>query len=88
MDATFEFIFRDKHCKGEMFIENSESPCLVFVFVCDEEIIKEFGDEIVLRTDFESLLSRKDDNPGLRELQEAVFTSVRGTAAFLEARNG
>lgn len=87
MDGIIEFIFRTKLYKGHMFIEDSEFPCIVFIIVRDNEIIEEFGDEIVLKTDFETLLAKKDDYPALRELREAVFPIVKNTALFSEAKN-
>lgn len=87
MDATISFIFRKKLYEGEMFIEDSEHPCIVFVIVRDKEIAEEFGDEIVLKTDYENLLSKKDDSyPGLLELRQAIFSIVKNTTLFLEAR--
>jgi hypothetical protein len=86
MDAIIEFIFREKYYKGEVFIEDSEFPCIVFLIIRDKDFIEEFGDEVVLKTDYESLLPKQDDLPQLRELREAAFSIVKNTAPFLEAK--
>jgi hypothetical protein len=87
MDAIISFIFRKKLYEGEMFIEDSEYPCFVFIIVRHQDIIEEFGDEIVLKTDYEALLPKKDDNyPGLLELRQVLFSIVKNTPLFLEAR--
>jgi hypothetical protein len=82
MDAWIEFIFRNKLYKGEMFIDDSEDPCLVFIILNDDELISEFGDEIILKTDFENLLPKRDDYPALLELRKDLFAMVRNTEAF------
>ncbi|RYF87062.1 MAG: hypothetical protein EON98_01730 [Chitinophagaceae bacterium] len=56
-----------------MFVEDSEFPCFVFVIVRDRELVEEFGDEISLKTDFESLLPKKDNYPKIKELRVAIF---------------
>ena len=86
MDVVIEFIFRKKLYRGSMLLEDSEFPCLVFVFVRDEELVKEFGDEIILKTDFENLLPKKDDYPELIELRKTVFAIAKNTERFLQAK--
>jgi len=86
MDAPIKFLFRKKWYKGEMFVEDSEFPCFVFVIVRDRELVEEFGDEISLKTDFESLLPKKDDYPKIKELREAIFSMAKDTNIFLKAK--
>jgi len=86
MDALIDFIFRKKNCQAEMYVEDSEFPCLVFVFLHDEELQNEFGEEIVVKTDFEQLLPKMDDFPALVELRKTVFGIIRNTERFLTAK--
>jgi hypothetical protein len=86
MNAPIEFLFREKLYKGEMFVDYSEYPCLIFVIVRDKELAEEFGDEITLKTDFVNLLPKKDDYPETMILREAIFSVARYTAVFLAAK--
>ena len=86
MDVWIEFIFRNKLYKGEMFIDDSENPCLVFIILNDDELKNEFGEEIILKTDFENLLPKRDDYPALLEMRKSLFAIVRNTEAFQMAK--
>lgn len=86
MDAIIEFLFRGKLYKGEIFVEDTEFPCFVFVILRDEELVEEFGDEITLKTDLETLLPKKDDYGDLKELRQAIFSIVKGSAPFQSAK--
>jgi hypothetical protein len=86
MDAKIEFLFREKLYEGQIFVEGSELPCLVFVILYDKGLVEEFGDEITLRTDFDNLLPRRSDYQSLNELREAIFSIARNTAPFLAVK--
>jgi len=87
MDAKIEFLFREKLYKAQMFVDGSELPCLVFVILYDKDLVEEFGDEIVLKTDCEKILPRRDDVGALVELTEAIFAIARNTPAFLAVKD-
>jgi len=86
MDAIIDFVFRKKHYQAEMFVEDSEFPCLVFVILHNEELKNEFGEEITVKTDYEALLPKKDDNPALVELRKTIFTIIKNTEKFISAK--
>ena len=86
MDALIDFVFRKKHYQAEMYVEDSEFPCLVFVFLHNEELQNEFGEEITVKTDFEKLLPKMDDYPNLIELRKTVFAMIKNTERFLTAK--
>ena len=86
MDALINFCFREKSYQGEVFVEDSEFPCLVFVILRQQELQKEFGEEITVKTDFETLLPKKDDYPALVELRKTVLATVKNTERFISAK--
>jgi hypothetical protein len=52
----------------------------------DKSLIKEFGDEITIKTDCKQRLPKKDDYPELIELRQAIFDAAKTTPAFLAAK--
>jgi hypothetical protein len=86
MNANIDFIFRKKLYKAELFFDDSEYPCFVFVIIHDKALIEEFGDEITLKTDLQKLLPKKDDYPELVGLREAIFSIAKNTAVFLAGK--
>ena len=86
MELVVQFIFRGKLYFCRAFIDSSEYPCLLFVFLKEKELILRFGEEVTLKTDFETLLPKKDDYPALVELRRAIFDAVKYTSAFLAAK--
>ena len=57
-------------------------PCFIFVTLDDRELVKEFGEEITIKTDCRTVLPRKDDYPELNELRHSIFNAVKNTRAF------
>jgi hypothetical protein len=45
----------------------------------DVDLIRHFGKEITIRTDFEKMLPRKDDYPELLKLRSTLFDQLKIT---------
>ncbi|HVE60745.1 MAG TPA: hypothetical protein VNA26_02935, partial [Chitinophagaceae bacterium] len=58
----------------------------IFVLLISPEIIKEFGDEISIKTDCEKLLPKKDDYPQLVRLRQSIFDAIKIIPEFLAAK--
>ena len=62
-------------------------PCFIFVMLIDKELIEEFGEDVTIKTDCETILGRIDDYAELIELREAIFNVFKTTPEFMAARN-
>lgn len=86
MESILKFIFREKLFTCEVCIDCSEDPSFIFMILDDEDLIKEFGDEITIKTDFISRLSKGDDFGELVLLRQAIFDSLKYHPMFLQAK--
>jgi hypothetical protein len=79
--------FRNKTFSCEFFVDSSASPCFIFVLLKDENLIKEFEEDITIKTDGDSRLSQNDDYPELAALRQVLFDHIKTTPAFLSAKS-
>ena len=86
MDVHLQFTFRNKKRKASAIIDYKEDPCIIFVFLTDEDLIKEFGDEVSIRTDCENILPAEYSYPELDELKTAIFDATKLTIEFARAK--
>jgi len=86
MDLELQYSFRRKVHTCKAYIDVSKSPCFIFIDLWSKDLILEFGEEIAIKTDCESLLPREDDYPELICLRQAIFDSIKSTPEFLDAR--
>ena len=86
MKIPLQFRFRNKERKASAFIDNQEEPCFVFLILEDKEIIKEFGEDISIKTDFENILPSDNASVELEKLREAIFHELRRTVEFAKAK--
>jgi hypothetical protein len=85
---TTHFTFRNKEYSCKIWVDISpEPPFYVFADLLDKELIQEFGDEITIKTDFETRLPRLDDYQALSELRQAVFNAIQTNPAFITRKN-
>lgn len=77
-----KFNFRNKEYLCSSYIDSSVYPCLVFVVLADPFLIREFGEEITVKTDGEQLLAKKDDYPQLMLLRVALLDAIKKMKAF------
>ena len=86
MDAIFEFRFRGKNYPCNAFIDYTETPCFIIVLWTDKGLIKEFGEELKIKTDCIKVLPSNDDTGKLVELRQAIFNSIKIHPAFFNAQ--
>jgi hypothetical protein len=86
MDASINFFFRNRLCHCDVFVDKAEFPCYVFTILRDKDLISEFGNDVTLKTDFETSLSRSDDTPSLLALRNAIYYALKETALFLQTK--
>jgi hypothetical protein len=86
MGLLVPFTFRNKACLCSIYIDNSKSPCYVFIDLKDRELIIEFGEEVTVKTDFYKRLPKQDDYPALVALREAIFDSLKDLPSFMAKR--
>lgn len=86
MDINREFIFRGKSYDCNTYIDHSIDPCFVFVEFRDPELIRKFGKELTIKTDFEKLLPFGGREPELAELRQAIFETLQVHPEFIHAK--
>jgi hypothetical protein len=87
MGLQVPFTYRNKDSVCTIYIDNSSIPAYVFVDLHDQDLIAEFGKEIVIKTNFENRLSKKDDYPALVTLRDAIFDAIKGVPEFAVKNN-
>jgi hypothetical protein len=86
MDLNIQFTHKNKSRTCNIYIDSTAHPCYIFVILTDKELIKEFGDEITIKTDCEKRLPKKDDFPELVELRESIFNTVKAMPEFMAVK--
>ena len=82
MEIHLQFSFRNKERKASVYIDYKEEPCLIFVILKDKELIKEFGDEVTIKTDCEIILTSDYSPDDTENLKETIFHEVKHTIEF------
>lgn len=82
MEIHLQFSFRNKERKASVYIDYKEEPCLIFVILKDKELLKEFGDEVTIKTDCEIVLPTDYSDGDIENLKEAIFHEVKHTIEF------
>lgn len=82
MDFELPFVFRDKTWTCTACIDATEQPVYVFIQLKDSLLIQEFGDEVTLKTDFETRLPKKDDLGELPHLRQSIFEALKDHPRF------
>ena len=88
MDHLIRFIFRGKLSEARFFLSFDEKPFYIFCLISDEALVKEFGDEVNIKTDGSDCLASKNDWPELAELKETIFQAIRPLPHFQEMVSG
>ncbi len=86
MDAALRFLFREKFYTCEVCIDTADDPQFIFMILNDKGFIQEFGDEITIKTDFQSRLSKRDDFAELTKLRQAIFEALKYHPAYIAQR--
>jgi hypothetical protein len=86
MQLNLQFTFRNKGHTCKIYIDSTAHPCYIFVILTDKELIKEFGDEITIKTDCEKRLPKRDDYSELVELRESIFKTVKVMPEFMAVK--
>lgn len=81
------FQFREKLYSCIAIIDTTDYPCYIFTIQKDPEIVREFGDEVSIKTDCERLLPKEDDHPQLMDLRLSIFRAITQTADFMIAKS-
>ncbi|MDP9493367.1 MAG: hypothetical protein M3P17_04300, partial [Thermoproteota archaeon] len=87
MDSNIGFTFRKKDYSCNICIDNSAYPCYVFVSFTDKDLVKEFGNELTIKTDCEKRLPKRDDYAELVEIRQAIFDAIKTMPEFLAGKS-
>lgn len=89
MDAPFTFNFNGRVYRAAAYFSFEAEPCYLFVQLLDSELQVQFGEEVTIKTDCETLLQKEDDVIyGLLELRQAIFDAIKITPEFFRAKQG
>jgi len=83
MGLKIPFLFRKKSYTCTVFIDISDDPCFIFILLNDVGLVKEFGEDVTIKTDCVQILAKADDYAELVELRQAIFDIVKGTPEFM-----
>src|ERR1700694_186712 len=86
MELIISFTFRNSVYSCTVLIDNTQYPFFIFVILYDQELIKEFGDEVTIKTDFERQLPKYGEDRDLEEIKQAIFAPVRNIPEFVWAK--
>ena len=86
MDFIVQFLFREKLSTARVYIDDSEYPCLIFTILNDVALIREFSDEVTIKSDGEIILPMKYSYPALDELRISMFNSIKNTQQFQDVK--
>ena len=84
LNFPLQFEFRHIHYSCVAFVEQSEWPVLIFFVLKDKELIEQFGDEIIIKTDFHTSLPKKEDFPELVELKQNLWFALKRHPQFYQ----
>lgn len=83
MDLVVQFVYREKDYSSDAYLSFEEEPYYIFVSLKDADLIREFGDEITIKTDGETVLPRRNDFPALHLLYQTIFDALKTSRPFL-----
>lgn len=82
MDLQLTYTFRNQTYSAQVYFSFEKDPCYLFVILLDEELIREFTEDVSIKTDCEVVLPTNDAYPELQELRYAIFSAVIQTPEF------
>lgn len=82
MDFKTDFSFEETIYSCTYVIDSDPEPCYIFVVLNNHDLIKRFGEEVTIKTDFVTSLSRRNDYQQLTALRQSIFTGISITPQF------
>jgi hypothetical protein len=86
MDVMVNFTYKGSVYQTEIYFSFEELPCYLFCFLRDPDLIREFGEDLSIKTDCEQILPMKVDYRDLSELKRCIFGAVCKTPEFMAMR--
>lgn len=84
METTFRFNGQTYTCTFE--IDNANDPCFIFTTLQHNALIKRFGAEVSIKTDFTDLLPFDEGDNELDELRLSILDSIRSIPQVITAK--
>ena len=82
MDIRVQFNFKGLQDHAIAVVDYKEQPCFIFAMLEDEELIKEFGEDITIKTDCRQVLESPPSYHALDGLRRAIFDGIKTTKEF------
>jgi hypothetical protein len=86
LETEITFTFRNQVFHAVVFFRVDAAPFKIFVLIKDGELMREFGEELTIYTDFKAARSWEDDPPQLTALRTIIFQAASTTDTFLHAK--
>lgn len=86
MRYQFTFPFRNADYKATALFSFIDEPYFLSTTLLSEELVKEFGESLSIKTDGDKVLLHPEDNAAVIELKTAVFNYLKQTPAFMQLK--
>ena len=83
-DTIIKFNFSDGIFSAAVVPSFSEKPYYFFILFNENEIISEFGDELSIATDGDTILNSIPSNHKVKSLKEVIFREIKKVPEFLD----
>ena len=84
MGYKFSFPFRTSTYPASVLFSFEEEPYFLTTTLLDTELVKEFGENLSIKTDGDAVLPHPADSEAVVQLKSAVFDYLKQTPAFMQ----
>ena len=86
MRYQFSFPFRNTEYKATTLFSFIDEPYFLSTTLLNEELVKEFGESLSIKTDGDKVMFNPGENEATIELKSAVFNYLKQTPAFMQLK--
>ena len=83
-DTTIKFNFSNGIFSAAVIPSFNEKPYYFFILFNETEIISEFGDELSIATDGDTILNSIPTDNKLKSLKEVIFKDIKKVPEYLD----
>jgi hypothetical protein len=87
MGYKFTFPFRSATYPASVLFSFEEEPYFLMTTLLDEGMVKEFGENLSIKTDGDDVLLYGNESEATTELKTAVFNQLKKTPAFIQLKD-
>lgn len=76
MTKQISFTFQEKEFSATYVVSSERFPFYIFVSLLNPELIKQFGEDIAIKSDGKRVLGGSDIPEGIQALRKVLFTHI------------